>query len=99
MEPYVKTLNGLLWSIAEINERILCGDIISEKAGLSRAAIICISYENVLKKQGCENVSVKAWIGFGGSISVTYDLLSASDLTGVRVAGTFHNPCRYKPDR
>ena len=84
-----KHLDGmvaLLSEIYEINERVMCGDLVSAKAAIAsdRMKKLLNHYHEALHEDGATNVSLQAYVAAGGWVGLTYSYT----LGGFEVAGS-----------
>lgn len=84
-----KHLDGmvaLLSEIYEINERVLCGDILSAKSAIAsgRMKKLLNHYHEALHEDGASNVSIQAYVAAGGWVGITYSYT----VDGFEVAGS-----------
>ena len=84
-----KHLDGmvaLLSEVYEINERVMCGDIISAKAAIASTNLkkILNHYHEALHEDGAVKVSLQAYIAAGGWVGIQYSY----EMDGFEVAGS-----------
>jgi len=58
--------------VFEVNERILSGDICSNKTALPRVRKLCEHYAKMYFKVGCANIQLEPYIAAGGWVGITY---------------------------
>lgn len=77
---------ALLSEIYEINERVMCGDIVSAKAAIAsgRMKKLLNHYHEALHEDGAEKVSLQAYVAAGGWVGLTYSYT----IDGFEVAGS-----------
>ena len=82
---------ALLSEIYEINERILTGDICSNKTAIAshRMKKLLNHYHEALSEDGATKISLQAYAAAGGWVGITYSY----DVDGFEVAGS-QVPCR-----
>ena len=84
-----KHLHGmvaLLSEVCEINERVMCGDLVSAKAAIAsdRMKKLLNHYHEALHEDGATNVSLQAYVAAGGWVGITYSY----EVDGFEVAGS-----------
>ena len=77
---------ALLSEIYEINERVMCGDIVSNKAAIAsdRMKKLLNHYHEALSEDGATNISLQVYAAAGGWVGITYSY----NLDGFEVAGS-----------
>jgi len=65
---------ALLSELFEINERIMCGDIVSAKAAIQsdRMKKLLRHYHEALSEDGATSISLDVFIAAGGWVGITY---------------------------
>ncbi len=78
---------ALLSELYEINERIMCGDIVSAKAAIksTRMEKLLRHYHEALSEDGAVAISLDVFVAAGGWVGLTYSY-QLSD--GFEVAGS-----------
>ena len=79
-------MRHLIEEIFEVNERVMCGDIVSAKAAIASTNMkkILNHYHEALHEDGATKVSLQAYIAAGGWVGVTYSY----ELDGFEVSGS-----------
>ena len=85
-----KHLDGmvaLLSEVYEINERVMCGDLVSAKAAIAstRMKKLLNHYHEALHEDGASKVSLQAYVAAGGWVGIQYSYELAD---GFEVAGS-----------
>jgi len=77
---------GLLSELYEINERILTGDILSNKAAINskRMEKLLKHYHEALSEDGASDIRLEAYAAAGGWVGITYSYT----FDGFEVAGS-----------
>lgn len=77
---------ALLSEIYEINERILTGDICSNKAAIAskRMDKLLNHYHEALHEDGASKISLQAYAAAGGWVGITYSY----EVDGFEIAGS-----------
>lgn len=77
---------ALLSEIYEINERIMTGDIVSNKAAIAsgRMKNLLNHYHEALSEDGATKISLQAYAAAGGWVGITYSY----ELDGFEIAGS-----------
>jgi hypothetical protein len=77
---------ALLSEVYEINERILTGDICSNKTAIAsgRMKKLLHHYHEALSEDGATKVSLQAYVAAGGWVGITYSY----EVDGFDVAGS-----------
>ena len=77
---------GLLSELYEINERILTGDILSNKAAIQsdRMKKLLNHYHEALSEDGATKISLQAYAAAGGWVGITYSY----EVDGFEIAGS-----------
>ncbi len=65
---------ALLSELYEINERIMCGDIVSAKAAIAstRMTKLLRHYHEALSEDGATSISLDPFVAAGGWVGLTY---------------------------
>jgi hypothetical protein len=65
---------ALLSELYEINERIMCGDIVSAKAAIAstRMKKLLNHYHEALSEDGAEAITLDVYVAAGGWVGLTY---------------------------
>jgi hypothetical protein len=79
-------LVALLSEVYEINERVMCGDLVSAKAAIASTRMhkLLNHYHEALHENGATNVSLQAYVAAGGWVGITYSYT----FDGFEVAGS-----------
>jgi len=79
-------MRHLLEEVFEINERILTGDICSNKTAIQsdRMKKLLHHYHEALHEDGASKVSLQAYVAAGGWVGITYSY----EVDGFEVAGS-----------
>ena len=77
---------GLLSELYHINERIMCGDIVSAKAAIQsdRMKKLLNHYHEALSEDGATKISLQAYDAAGGWVGITYSY----EVDGFEIAGS-----------
>lgn len=77
---------ALLSEIYEINERVMCGDIVSSKAAIEsgRMKKLLDHYHEALSEDGAEKIRLEAYQAAGGWVGITYSYT----IDGMEIAGS-----------
>ena len=80
------SMRHLIEEIFEVNERVMCGDIVSAKAAIASTNMkkILAHYHEALHEDGAVKVSLQAYIAAGGWVGIQYSY----ELDGFEVAGS-----------
>lgn len=67
-------MNALLSEIYEINERVMCGDIVSAKAAIAspRMQKLLMRYRDILRDDGASEVFLDPFVAAGGWVGITF---------------------------
>jgi hypothetical protein len=65
-------LRQLLIELHEVNERIMAGDICSNKTALPRCHKLCGQYAKQYAKDGCADIRLEPYLAAGGWVGITY---------------------------
>ena len=84
---HLDAMRHLIEEIFEVNERVMCGDIVSAKAAIAstRMKQILTHYHEALDEEGATMISLQAYIAAGGWVGITYSYEMAD---GFEVAGS-----------
>lgn len=79
-------MTALLSEVYEINERVMCGDLVNAKAAIAstRMKKLLHHYHEALHEDGASKVSLQAYVAAGGWVGITYSY----DIDGCEVAGS-----------
>ena len=79
-------MRHLIEEIFEVNERVMCGDIVSAKAAIASTNMkkILNHDHEALHEDGATKVSLQAYIAAGGWIGIQYSY----EMDGFEVAGS-----------
>ena len=79
-------MTALLSEVYEINERVMCGDIVSNKAAIAsgRMKKLLDHYHEALSEDGATNISLQAYCAAGGWVGITYSYT----VDGFEIAGS-----------
>ena len=67
-------MNALLTEIYEINERVMCGDIVSAKAAIAspRMQKLLMRYRDILRDDGATEIFLDPFVAAGGWVGITF---------------------------
>lgn len=65
-------LRQLLIELYETNERIMTGDICSNKTALPLCRKLCEQYAKQYAKDGCADIRLEPYLAAGGWVGITY---------------------------
>ena len=72
MKTEFEIMRGLFYDFYEINERILTGDICSNKTAMVRAKKLAEKAKKELIKADCTDVMIDPYMAAGGWVGITY---------------------------
>jgi hypothetical protein len=72
MKTENEIIQGLMWELHEINERILTGDICSNKTAMPKAYKLAERAKKELLKIECSNVFLDPYEAHGGWVGIVY---------------------------
>ena len=80
------SMRHLIEEIFEVNERVMCGDIVSAKAAIASTNMkkILAHYHEALHEDGATKVSLQAYIAAGGWVGIMYSF----ELDGCQFEGS-----------
>ena len=67
-------MTALLSELFQINERIMCGDIVSARAAIKsqRMEKLLRHYHEALSEDGASRISLEVFVAAGGWVGITY---------------------------
>ena len=67
-------MTALLSEIYEINERVMCGDIVSAKAAIAspRMQKLLMRYKDILADDGASEIFLDPFVAAGGWVGITF---------------------------
>jgi len=79
-------MRHLIEEIFEVNERVMCGDLVSAKAAIAstRMKKLLNHYHEALHEDGASKVSLQAYVAAGGWVGIQYSY----EMDGFEVAGS-----------
>jgi hypothetical protein len=82
-------MTALLSEVYEINERVMCGDLVSAKAAIASTKMkkLLHHYHEALHEDGATKVWLQAYVAAGGWVGLTYsyELADGFTITGSQV--------------
>ena len=71
---HLDAMRHLIEEIFEVNERVMCGDIVSAKAAIAstRMKQILTHYHEALDEEGATMISLQAYVAAGGWVGIMY---------------------------
>ena len=79
-------MTALLSEVYEINERVMCGDLVSAKAAIASTKMkkLLHHYHEALHEDGATKGALQAYVAAGGWVGITYSY----EVYGCEVAGS-----------